>query len=726
MGSEKRFLEKLNKKKKKSKKKSDGSSNSVPSPGVPENRGGGKNILGGKVVSDPRFSSLHTDPRFREPPKRKTKVAIDSRFDRIFTDKSFLPSSAPVDKRGKVRQTNLRQGSLRHYYKMDEEGKREDEEDVEEGSDEDDKGDERGQRLVESDGGTPVEESLSEDEDNAYELASSTDTDGDESADEELYNGELSEMQEEVPEIDKETHRLAVVNMDWRYVKAVDLYVLLSSFVPPNGQIKSVAVYPSEFGLQRMKEEEVHGPIGLFEDEATQNDQDSSDSEIENEKLRAYEKSRMRYYYAVVECDSSTTADHIYKECDGLEFLQSSNALDLRFIPDSMEIKNPPRDVATEAPANYEGKDFYTRALQHSKVHLSWDEDEPLRAKTLRRKFNDDQLAELELTEFLASDVSESDDDDEETEDNNETENHSDKKTRKLEKYRALLESGDGSDGDGEEDGQDMEVTFNTGLEDLSKHILEKKDKKSESVWEAYLRKRREKKRARKSKSKHSSSDDDISDTDQDATEQPDDFFMGEPPIKKRKEEKGKKEQKHQVVDGADKATKEELELLLADDQGANNGLRGYNLKLKKAKGKRAKETVDEAKIPSSDLDDPRFAALLTSRDYALDPTDPQFKRSAAYARQRAHKLQKGDIDILAEEEQLKLCKGIEFSSNDAGVKKGEEEGSDVLEPKKEKHDLSSLVKSIKMKSKQVQLPSYDKTKRDGKLQSGGMKKRKH
>lgn len=72
------------------------------------------------------------------------------------------------------------------------------------------------------------------------------------------------------------------------------MYVLLSSFTPPNGQIRSVAVYPSEFGLQRLKEEEVHGPIGLFDGEATQRDQDSSDDEIDNEKLRAYEKNRMR------------------------------------------------------------------------------------------------------------------------------------------------------------------------------------------------------------------------------------------------------------------------------------------------------------------------------------------------------------------------------------------------------------------------------------------------
>lgn len=39
-----------------------------------------------------------------------------------------------------------------------------------------------------------------------------------------------------------------------------------------------------------------------------------------NERLRAYERSKMRWYYAVAEFDSAATALHCYQECDGMEF----------------------------------------------------------------------------------------------------------------------------------------------------------------------------------------------------------------------------------------------------------------------------------------------------------------------------------------------------------------------------------------------------------------------
>ncbi|KAI4381789.1 hypothetical protein MLD38_007830 [Melastoma candidum] len=172
-----------------------------------------------------------------------------------------------------------------------------------------------------------------------------------------------------------------------------------------------------------------------------------------------------------------------------------------------------------------------------------------------------------------------------------------------------------------------MEITFNTGLEDLSKRLMEKKDKKSETVWEAYLRKRLEKKKARKNKSK-TSSDEDSCDADREITEEPDDFFLEEHPVKRSKNAKGqgKTRKLGKEMEDADTgaASHAESELLLADDAGAYAGPKGYKIKSERAKRKKGSE---DSKIPSGEYDDPWFSALFTHPLYALDPTQPDFKR---------------------------------------------------------------------------------------------------
>ncbi|KAI3767825.1 hypothetical protein L2E82_18252 [Cichorium intybus] len=677
----------------------------------------GNRVFGGgnKVITDERFALSQKDPRFQDVPKHKTKVAIDKRFSRMFTDKNFSTSSARVDKRGRVKQDgDSSQSALKHYYRMDDEEKKQ-KKHREESDDDDDDVESDEENGLESDDSAKLKvtktlsksksesesetESSGEEEEEGSEEdfgddLTSTDTDEE---DEAYIEEETTALQEEnVPEIDKETHRLAVVNLDWNQIQAVDLFVVLSSFLPKEGQILSVSVYPSEFGLKRMEEEAVRGPVGLFDDENEKNKDDDTDNsdddddEIDNEKLRAYELSRLRYYFAVVVCDSVATADYIYKSCDGIEFERSSNKLDLRFIPDSMEFKHPARDVATEAPADYEGVDFQTRALQQSKIDLTWDENEPKRSKKLKKKINADKESEyvkdeLQLKEFIASSESESDEDEN---------NNNPIKRQKTDAYRALLQSGDNSDSDEDNDntGMEMEVTFNTGLEDLSKKILEKKDKKSETVWDAYLRKKKEKKKARKN---NKSDDDSDSDSGRELVEESGDFFAGDSKkVKKdRKQETGKEGE----------ASKAELELLLGDDDNNNNNVKGYNLKRKKSKGEKGKkgkkEGMDEEKIPTVDYDDSRFSSLFTRPDYALDPTDPQFKRSAAYVRQVAQKQHKGDVD-----------------------RKGEQEGHETIEVsevdnknndlKKDKHEISMLLKSVKMKSKQLPVNSDGKKAR--------------
>jgi hypothetical protein len=90
-------------------------SNGARDSGNHENKGKSS----GKIITDARFTSLHTDPRFMEGPRNKAKVAIDSRFNRMFTDKNFATSKARIDKRGKPKKKESTVDSLKHYYRSE-------------------------------------------------------------------------------------------------------------------------------------------------------------------------------------------------------------------------------------------------------------------------------------------------------------------------------------------------------------------------------------------------------------------------------------------------------------------------------------------------------------------------------------------------------------------------------------------------------------------------------
>lgn len=236
--------------------------------------------------------------------------------------------------------------------------------------------------------------------------------------------------------------------------------------------------------------------------------EEDADVEFDPEILRKYELGKLKWFFAVVDCDSIKTAEHIYKECDGLEFERSGIVLDLRYIPDEVQFQQEPRDTATSVTLNYKAPIFSNKAMSSSKVELTWDRDDPERFKLRKKKFSKDEINDIDLQAYLASESDDEEDDDEK-----------EKRQNGRKKLRALLGEGGDSAGDSngsddddaddtESEQEDMVITFDSGLRNVGKDILEKKKKRDleakETTWEAYLRKRAEKKAAKKAARKKS------------------------------------------------------------------------------------------------------------------------------------------------------------------------------------------------------------------------------
>ncbi len=94
----------------------------------------------------------------------------------------------------------------------------------------------------------------------------------------------------------EETRRFAVVNLDWDFIRAKDLYKLFDGFKPSTGLVRSVRIYPSEFGKERMAKEEESGPLVFQkeEDESGPLVKEDSGEEFNNVELRKYQLERLK------------------------------------------------------------------------------------------------------------------------------------------------------------------------------------------------------------------------------------------------------------------------------------------------------------------------------------------------------------------------------------------------------------------------------------------------
>ncbi|KAK8090705.1 hypothetical protein PG994_000210 [Apiospora phragmitis] len=638
----------------------------------------------GSAITDSRFANFQTDERFRLPSRKLGKTKVDSRFSKVLKDDEFT-AAATVDRYGRKLKADSKKEALKKLYEASD--------------DEDD--DEDDIKNVEVDDDEVVEKELKKASKN-YDPArgggfSSSESEFDSESDEEeeetageaatKASSSMQRLRDEEAEVEtgEVTSRLAVVNMDWDHVKSQDLMALFSSFVPKGGKIERISVYPSEFGKGRIEREELEGPPKeIFkkkvdsEDEESEDEPEDGDSdEDEDEKikqdllkeedaddfnsdaLRKYQLDRLRYYYAVVDCNNEACAESIYQATDGTEYQTTSNFLDLRFIPDGVTFDDEPRDSCTEVPASYRPTEYVTDALQHSKVKLTWDmhPEEASRKEDIKRAFTGSRsdIQENDLRAYLASDSEDSDAgaDGLEADDGA----HADEpKLSKKELARQRMREALGLGAEAstksskKEPTGEMEMTFTTG--DLDGNETKTDAPEDETTVERYMRKERERKAAKKDKSlskregakpaKASKEDS----TEQDGDVGFDDpFFTTEGPVKvsktsQKKEERLKKRAQKEAEATEDAAEKARLQKLMADDSAGaaehldhfdmNEIARAEKQKDKKNKKKQKKDGAEDRGGLQQDFEmdvtDERFKKVFENHEFAIDPSDPKFQ----------------------------------------------------------------------------------------------------
>lgn len=520
------------------------------------------------VSADPRFANIQTDPRFRLPSRKHAHVKIDKRFAHMLRDEDFS-SKAKVDRYGRKLAKDTGRKELARFYKLkDDEGLEASGEEI----DDDEEVEKELQRVEKKydparDGGfsSSSEESSSEEEEDQVDDAEEDEVFG--------FPDHQAEPGDGVP-MGEVSPRLAVVNLDWDNIRAADLMAVFSSFVPSNGRIINVSIYPSEFGKERIEREEMEGPpkeifasngtkgndgTTFSESEDEPSDEEDVDEQEEDEKikkdilkenqgdefdsakLRHYQLERLRYYYAVLTCSSPSTAQAIYEAVDGTEYLTSANFFDLRFIPDDVEFTdNKPIDECGRIPDGYRPNEFVTDALQHSEVKLTWDADDGTRKEVQKRAFAGSRadIDENDLKAYLGSDSSEDEglepivvdatagkiSNAEAVEDS--TAPKLTKKAAERQRMRALLGLQDApapskrvKSGAGGPVG-DMQITFSSGLTSAPTKgsVFENEPERNETTVEKYVRKEKERKARRKEKLKSSRTDRDAADEKADAS----------------------------------------------------------------------------------------------------------------------------------------------------------------------------------------------------------------
>jgi len=572
---------------------------------------------------DARFQRVHSDPRFRRARRQDTQVAVDERFKDVLSKGAKQP-----DRYGRHRHVR-EADDLAHLYRLDTpsvdyargEGE------LESSSEEEDESEDESDGDVVIGGAAAVRRATQDGDESEASIDLDEEIDGDVAA--ELDREARARPADDVARGD-DTRRLAVVNMDWDHVRAIDLFKVFSSLVSPHatreplapvsetargahaalapvrGQVLSVRVYLSDFGRERLAREDVQGPPrAIFQKREGKKAAQQVDegSEFDEEALRQYQLERLRYYYAVATFDSAASARHVYNEIDGTEMERSANMFDLRFVPDDMALPDGEEgrdagfaDEATEDAARYEPLDYKTDALRHSRVRLTWDQDDPRRVK-LTRAGNSRALHEDDLKTYLASS---------DEEDGAEAAEQSKSRLRSLLTdlpKRSAFDDAEDTDSLYAKPEGDMQVSFVPALSADATAA----EAPEETTIEKYRRKQRERRERRRQAAEARAAE------------------VGEP-----------SESVDEPPEPVAEAASDDEQHFNLEDIVRTEKLRGKSLSRHQRRREARRAEKRAALVQPSfqmDVHDPRFAAVHEDHRFAIDPSHPSFVQTAGMRR---------------------------------------------------------------------------------------------
>lgn len=206
-----------------------------------------------KIWKDSRFAHLVSDPRFKNITKATKSIKIDKRFQSMFKDDKFNVNYT-VDKYG--RPSKKSSGSdLKKYYDLSSENEEEEQAKEKEAISKDEETealDELKAQLESDDEEIPktLKEKLKDltvdyarGESALWSEEDSSDDESSEDDEKELFVEHVwGALDMDAPRTEDSTRRMALCNMDWDRIRAADILVLCSSFLPPGGAILSVKV----------------------------------------------------------------------------------------------------------------------------------------------------------------------------------------------------------------------------------------------------------------------------------------------------------------------------------------------------------------------------------------------------------------------------------------------------------------------------------------------------